>query len=197
VPGIPWHLLKPPAVEEYMVTPADREKIHYELLEALYKARRHVEQLEAALAHNAAFLGTGIEREDLIGRPAPDPAELPDALTRYFGLVGHMDDISDYLGREGHAESRPRLGRDAPEAVRPADGPRIDRLVGDLILDHPDDGLLLSAGGADTPEQPNRDAPSDDTAERQPGVSLSGRPEDAVRPAPDTLRIARPQRRGG
>jgi hypothetical protein len=134
------------------VPPSEREKIHYELLEALFKARKHVEQLEAAVAHNAAFLGIGVEREDRVGRPAPDRADLPDAVMRYLGLVGHMDDISDYLGSEGHAESRPRLGRDAPETIRPADGPRIDRLVGDVVLDHPDDGLLLGAGA---PEQPD------------------------------------------
>ncbi|MDR2670028.1 MAG: hypothetical protein LBC14_08780 [Desulfovibrio sp.] len=129
--------------------PSEREKIHYELLEALYKARKQVEQLEAAVAHNAAFLGIGVEREDRLGRPAPDRADLPDAVMRYLGLVGHVEDISDYIGGEGHAESRPHLGRDAPETIRPADGPRIDRLVGNVVLDHPDDGLLLGAG---TPE---------------------------------------------
>jgi hypothetical protein len=133
------------------VPPSEREKIHHELLEALYKARKHVEQLEAAVAHNAAFLGTGIEREHQIGLPAPGSADLPDAVMRYLGLVGHADDISDYLGREGHAESRPRLGPDAPAGIRPADGPRLDHLVGDLALDHPDDRLLLGAGATEPP----------------------------------------------
>jgi hypothetical protein len=133
------------------VPPSEREKIHYELLEALYKARKQVEQLEAAVAHNAAFLGTGIEREQQIGLPAPNSADLPDALMRYFGLVGHGDDISDYLGREGHAESRPRLGPDAPAGIRPADGPRLDRLVGDVALGHPDDSLLLGPGATEPP----------------------------------------------
>jgi hypothetical protein len=136
-----------PPEEENAVPPSEREKIHYELLEALYKARKHVEQLEAAVAHNAAFLGLGVEREHHIGRPPPDRADLPDAVMRYLGLVGHAEDISNYLGGEGHAESRPRLGRDAPDVIRPADGPRVDRLVGDVVLDHPDDDLLLGAGG--------------------------------------------------
>jgi hypothetical protein len=131
---------------------SEREQIHHELLEALYKARKHVEQLEAAVAHNAAFLGTGIEREHQIGRPAPGSADLPDALMRYLGLVGHTEDISDYLGREGHAESRPRLGSDAPDVIRPANGPRIERLVGEVVLDHPDDGLLLGAGTVIPPD---------------------------------------------
>ncbi|MDR1686036.1 MAG: hypothetical protein LBR82_06305 [Desulfovibrio sp.] len=134
---------------------SEREKIHYELLEALYKARKHVEQLEAAIAHNAAFLGIGVEREHHVGRLAPGTADLPDALMRYLGLVGHMEDISDYLGREGHAESRPRLGPDAPDAIRPSDGPRIDRLVGDVALDHPDDSLLLGAGTPKPPDSPD------------------------------------------
>mgnify|MGYP003623405210 CR=1 FL=1 len=59
----------------------DRETIHYALLDALYDARKQVEQLEAALAHNAAFLGTGVEWEIQIGTPAPS-GHMPDALVR-------------------------------------------------------------------------------------------------------------------
>jgi len=122
---------------------SEREKIHHELLEALYKARRQVEYLEAALAHNAAYLGTGVERETRIGEAAPDKSILPDAVLRYIGLVGPEEDISDYLGREGHNETRPRLGEDAPPDVRPKSEPRIGRLVSALALGHPDDKLPI------------------------------------------------------
>ena len=119
----------------------DREKIHYELLEELYMARRQVDALEAALAHNAAYLGTGVEREGQIGRPAPDPAKLPSVLMKYLELVEPGADISDFIGREGHEESRPRLGKDAPEDIRPDKQPVVSPLVGQLTLDHPADGI--------------------------------------------------------
>jgi len=120
---------------------SDQEKIHYELLEALYTARKQVEALEAALTHNAAFLGTGVEREGQIGRAAPDSAKLPDALAKYLELVEPGEDISDFIGREGHEESRPRLGKDAPEEVRPDKQPAVSPLVGQLALGHPADDI--------------------------------------------------------
>ena len=119
----------------------DREKIHYELLEALYAARKQVEALEAALAHNAAYLGTGVEREGQIGRTAPDSAKIPNALIKYLELVEPGTDISDFIGREGDDESRPRLGKDAPEEVRPDKEPAVSPLVGQLALDHPTDAI--------------------------------------------------------
>ena len=118
---------------------SDREKIHFELLEALYTARKQVEALEAALAHNAAFLGTGVEREGQIGQAAPDASTMPGALMRYLQLVEPEEDISDFIGREGHDESRPRLGPDAPAHVRPNKQPAVSPLVGQLALGHPDD----------------------------------------------------------
>ena len=120
---------------------SDREKIHYELLEALYRARKQVEALEAALAHNAAFLGTGVEREGQIGRVAPDCARLPNALIKYLELVEPGEDISNFIGREGHEESRPRLGKDAPDEVRPDKQLPVSPLVGQLALGHPADAI--------------------------------------------------------
>jgi hypothetical protein len=121
----------------------EREKIHHELLEALYKARRQVKYLEAALAHNAAFLGIGVERDSWIARPTPGDSPLPETVSRYIGLIGPEEDISDYIGREGHDDSRPRLGRDAPEVVRPMTEPRVGQMVGAVAVGHPDDKLPL------------------------------------------------------
>lgn len=138
----------------------DREAIHYQLLEALYKARKQVEYLEAALAHNAAYLGTGIDRADFIAPPEPDdPDALPEELMRYLGLVGREADVSDYLGREGDDASRPRLGADAPEDIRPLREQRAGRLVGLLAASHPDDGLVLPGppGAADNAPVPDAD----------------------------------------
>ncbi|MDR1489168.1 MAG: hypothetical protein LBS65_01590 [Desulfovibrio sp.] len=122
---------------------SEREKIHHELLEALYKARRQVEYLEAALAHNAAYLGTGIERESPPAALPHDAGPLPEAVMRYLGLVGPEEDISDYIGREGHDGSRPRLGPDARDDVRPETEPRVGRLIGAVASGHPDDKLPL------------------------------------------------------
>jgi len=135
---------------------SDREKIHYELLEALYVARKRVEALEAALAHNAAYLGTGVERAGQIGKIAPDPEKLPGALIKYLELVEPGADISDFIGREGHDESRPRLGKDAPEEVRPDKEPEVDPLVGLLALDHSADEINLGL-----PPVPVVDDPAD------------------------------------
>lgn len=144
----------------------DREKIHHELLDALYDARKHVEYLERALAHNAAFLGVGVERDSdpaLFAGGAPGSpgaaqnvppdrerrqSPLPDALARYLDLVEPEEDISDYIGREGHDESRPKLGEDAPEELRPDKQPRIDSRVVLLAMDHPEDSITFGSPGA-------------------------------------------------
>ncbi|MDL2216440.1 hypothetical protein LJB81_01745 [Desulfovibrio sp. OttesenSCG-928-M14] len=128
-----------------MMAVNEREKIHYELLEALYRARKQVEYLEAALAHNAAYLGTGVEREDFPALPEDDadPEALPEEVMRYLGLAGRESDVSDYLGREGDDKSRPRLGSDAPDIIRPKTEPRIGQLVGQLAFGHPNDILTL------------------------------------------------------
>lgn len=139
----------------------EREKIHYELLDALYTARKQVEYLEAALAHNAAFLGDGVEREGQIGAKAPDVARTPNALVRYLDLVEPEEDISDYIGREGHDESRPRLGPDAPEYIKPRQEPKISPLVGQLALGHPADAITFGfPGSAPSTPLPDSDAPA-------------------------------------
>jgi len=141
---------------------SDREKIHYELLEALYTARKQVEALEAALAHNATFLGTGVEREGQIGRAAPDSAKPPDALVKYLELVEPGEDISDFIGREGHEESRPRLGKDAPEDIRPDKQPAVSPLVGQLALGHPADAINFGLPPVPTVDDPAASEESDD-----------------------------------
>lgn len=122
----------------------DREKIHYELLEALYVARKQVETLEAALAHNAAFLGTGIEREGGAQSPGSPFAAMPGALMRYLELVEPEEDISNFIGSEGDEASRPRLGKDAPYEVRPNKEPEVSPLVGQLAFGHPADAITFT-----------------------------------------------------
>ena len=139
----------------------DREKIHHELLEALFVARKQVEALEAALAHNAAFLGTGVEREGQIGRAAPDSATFPNALMKYLQLVEPGADISDFIGREGDDASRPRLGKDAPDEVRPDKRPPVSPQVGQLILDHSADDINFGLPPV-PPVSPDFFDPSDD-----------------------------------
>jgi hypothetical protein len=120
-----------------------KEQLHQQLLEELYKARRRVELLEAAVAQSAADLGLGVEHEE--APPVIDSGEyrLPERVMRRLGLAGFERDISDYLGSDGDETTRPRLGPDAPEEIRPHNEPRVSRLVGQLLLGHPDDILVL------------------------------------------------------
>lgn len=121
----------------------DREKVHHQLLDALYSAKKRVEALEAALAHNAAYLGTGVERESQLGAAAPEFVVQSDALLRYLELVEPEDDISNYIGSEGHEHSRPRLGDDAPMQIRPRSNLPVNPMVQFVAQDHPDDALAF------------------------------------------------------
>lgn len=120
----------------------DREQIHHQLLDALYTAKKQVEYLEAALAHNAAYLGTGVEREGKFG-VKPEDMVAPHALIRYLELVEPEPDISDYIGSEGVDRTRPRLGPDAPASIRPNKQPPVDAQVGNVAMGHPDDILAF------------------------------------------------------
>ena len=120
----------------------EREQIHHRLLDALHTARKQVAYLEAALAHSAAYLGTGIEREGQFG-VKPEDMVAPDALIRYLELVEPEADISDYIGSQGVEHTRPRLGPDAPDAIRPAKQTRVDPQVRNVALGHPDDFLAF------------------------------------------------------
>ena len=126
----------------------EKKRIHHELLVALYEARKRVSSLEAALAHHEALNGEGVERENMIGQGAAVVEESPENLLHhYIGMEERDDDISDYIGREGHDGSRPRLGPDAPPEVRPDKPEPLGPLVGHLVDGHPDDGLALNFGG--------------------------------------------------
>jgi hypothetical protein len=136
---------------------SEREKIHHELLDALFTARKRVENLEAALAHNATFLGIGVEREE---RPAVGHSGsrgIPDAILRYLELVEPDGDISDYIGREDDEESRPRLGKDAPNSIRPKKEPGINARIDQIALGHPADAITFDFSGASEDETPAAD----------------------------------------
>ena len=165
----------------------DREQIHHQLLDALYTARKQVEYLEAALAHNAAYLGTGVEREGQFG-VKPEDMVAPDALIRYLELVEPEADISDYIGSEGVDHTRPRLGPDAPAAIRPAKQSRVDPRVGNVALGHPDDFL-------DFPFKAGVLPPGTYLETRDYGEGYSGNiaPEHEGTALPPALSIAVPQ----
>ena len=126
-----------------------------------------MEALEAALAHNATFLGIGVEREE---RPASalsgSGGGIPDALLRYFELAAPEEDISDYIGREGDDESRPRLGKDAPDSVRPKKEPAVSPRVHQIALGHPADSITFGFSGASDDKAPV----SNPTPPESPGV---------------------------
>lgn len=173
----------------------EREKFHQKLLEALYKANERVEALKSAVARSAALLGAGADRES---RTAGSPTE--EALTRHLGMIPPEEDLSDYIGREGHEESRPRLGSNAPPSVRPYKEPPISPSVGHLALDHPHDFLIFptpeevffpgNGSGADmrigahpgaAPKGPAEKSDSGFPASAAPSSESSAEPEDASR----------------
>lgn len=163
----------------------EREQIHHQLLQALGNARKQVERLEAALAHNAAFLGTGVEREDQFGKN-PDFEIAPDALIRYLELVVPEADISDYIGSEGHDATRPRLGEDAPDAVRPKERRVAKSIVRLLAEAHPDDGLPFPAatvtlGSENSPQK--QSGPSDPTPPEEGAFAAGPLPKTIPPPA--------------
>ncbi len=171
---------------------SDRARIQEELLEALYEAKQRVERLEAALAQNAALQGGGVEPPARAGLPPPSGAE--DVLARYLGLAEDKDDISNYLGREGHEESRPRLGPDAPAHIRPDREPEVSPLVGQLAIAHPDDSISFTPGG---PAEENADPALAEVvaslhgaslplrfAGKKPFLPVGAKARDAAPPAP-------------
>ena len=124
---------------------------------ALAAAEKKVAGIRAALAHNAALLGIGVESPGETSLFSTN-ASAPLSALQYLELIESQDDISDYLGREGDDESRPRLGPDAPEAIRPMEEPMVSPLVGQLVAAHPDDSIgvqmesvLFPLGGEDAP----------------------------------------------
>lgn len=135
------------------MAPQKEKQMRRKLLRALFEARKRVVALEAALAHHDSLLGEGVDRESLSGGRVPDPVRSVKSLLHdYIGLIEPKEDISDFIGREGHDESRPRLGPDAPPEVRPDKPAPLSPLVGNVVREHPDDSLALPPGDpADAP----------------------------------------------
>ncbi|MDR2075532.1 MAG: hypothetical protein LBP61_01160 [Desulfovibrio sp.] len=158
---------------------ADSEHRQQELLKALSQARAYVRWLEGIAARNAAFLGLGVDFEDqFVSSPPPETAALRAAL-QALGLEMGGEDLSNYLGREGDDESRPRL-TDAPDDLKPAGGRRISRGIG-LVAVEPAAALLPLPGVA-AEEQPLAGAPPFPETESglqagedaRPGIAVSG-----------------------
>ncbi len=177
------------------MVPQEKKRIRHELLMALYEARKRVAALETALAHHDALLGNGVDRESMIGKAAPASAGSADPLQHYLGMVESEEDISNFIGREGHEESRPRLGLDAPPEVRPDKPVPLSPLVGHLVEGHPNDALAFAfdqdgspavAGAVVPPERRGGDAeaglssevlfPDSGAASASGGVRQEGEP---------------------
>ena len=110
------------------------EQEHYiNLLEALTRAKARVTSLERETARIAALLGLGIDPS--IGVPTPPSPYSEKAEYLQVDAV----DISDYLGIEGDDRTRPSLGADAPEEIRPEKPQEISPLVHQVAAAHPDD----------------------------------------------------------
>ncbi|MDR2489059.1 MAG: PAS domain-containing protein [Desulfovibrio sp.] len=134
---------------------SQERRVQHELLVALYEARKRVSALEAALAHQEAMRGEGVEREGMPGAGAPAFADSSDSLMQYIGLIEPGEDISDFIGREGHDASRPRLGPDVSLDILPDAVPSLHPMVSRLVDGHPDDMLSINFGsvGADSAGQ--------------------------------------------
>ena len=129
-----------------------------EILQALHEARERVALLEAVLARLDALLGTGVEREIQERQGSGQKS-----MMQYLEMIEPGEDISDYIGREGDDESRPRLGDDAPAEVRPNKRPPVNPLVRQLVETHPNDGLSFHSAVA----QPQTVRPSADAEDAQ------------------------------
>jgi signal transduction histidine kinase/PAS domain-containing protein/CheY-like chemotaxis protein len=141
---------------------SQERQVQHELLVALYEARKRVAALEAALARQEAIQGEGVEREETLGAGAALYADASPSLMQYIGLVETEEDISDFIGSEGHEANRPRLGPDAPPEVLPDKAPSLHPMVSRLVDGHPDDMLSIdfsavskSPGGADDELSPH------------------------------------------
>ena len=162
------------------VAPQKKQPTRNDLLLELYDARKRVAALENALARHDALLGNGVEREAMIGKASPAPSTSDTGLPAY--LTPPEADISDYLGREGHEQSRPRLGPDAPSEVRPDKPVPVSPLVSQLVEGHPDDALDFLGVRPSPPPVARTDAPSGRHEEKK-GALIAGAPGSSERKA--------------
>ncbi len=130
----------------------NREQIHAELTLELARAKKKLEQINAALAHNSVLLGLGVEKHDSI---FTHRKTAPKTALEYLELIEAEEDLSDYIGREGDESTRPRLGKTAPEEIRPQAEPLISPQIHTLAMIHPDDTIGL--GQQNTPQNPSKD----------------------------------------
>jgi PAS domain-containing protein len=113
---------------------ADSERKQRELLQALSQAREYVRWLEGIAARNAALLGEGVDFGDqVVNLPPPETGALRAAL-QALGMDVGGEDLSNYLGIEGHEESRPRL-TDAPDSLKPAAGRGVGHGIGMVAVE--------------------------------------------------------------
>lgn len=136
---------------------------------ALAAAQKRVAGIQAALAHNAALLGIGVENP-AESSAFPSTMAAPHSALHYLELIEKQDDISDYLGREGDDESRPRLGPDAPQAIRPMEEPMVSPLISHLVAAHPDDSIGMQMESV-LFSQPAGDVPAVEAAEEEQGLT--------------------------
>ncbi len=135
---------------------------HARLLEALAQAKSSVTSLERELARSAALLGIGVD-------PTAGGAGAPSPYSEKAGyLQAETRDISDYLGIEGDDRTRPRLGPDAPVAIRPKTEPGVNPLVHQLAERHPDEALPLDGGPLLSPPGQQAAEPAMSEAALQP-----------------------------
>ncbi|MDR2160865.1 MAG: hypothetical protein LBO77_01830 [Desulfovibrio sp.] len=124
--------------------PSPGEALQQKLLQALHLARARVRRLERLVAYNSTLLGTGVDLEETTLAAPPEKDALRDALEA-LGMAGLEEDLSDYLGRDGDEESRPRL-TDAPDSLKPASRPRLRPDMGRLLAEPPGRSIRLPGG---------------------------------------------------
>ncbi len=126
---------------------AKPEQIHLALLEELYEARKRVERLEKAVTQTSALLGTGIELESETGKPVDAASAPAQSMLDRLELVEPSPDISDYLGIEGNDDTRPSLGPDAPDSIKPNKAPGVSSRVFQVASEAPGDSVVFDFGG--------------------------------------------------
>ena len=123
-----------------------RHQLLNQLRQELYDAQQRVMQLQNTIAHHAAYVGEGIEPQSSMGQPVHGQGA-GDDMFKYIGLVESEDDMSNFIGSDDKPETKPRLGADAPEQIKPRKVPSVSPQVLQLVHGHPNDTVDFAVPG--------------------------------------------------
>lgn len=125
---------------------SSRQQLLNQLRQELYDAQQRVMHLQNTIAHHAALVGEGIEPQSSMGQSLRGHGARDD-MFKYIGLVESEDDMSNFIGSDDKPETKPRLGAEAPEQIKPKNVPPVSPLVLQLVHAHPNDAVDFAVPG--------------------------------------------------